>query len=204
MRVARELVVPQLVGEVVARDLERLDPVRPWLVPVVLVPRGKRDLAPQLVVFGPAAGPQHAALIRALRANEPAAVHEELVALRLAPPHCVIVQQQAVPSPVRRHLVRRPEPRRPAADHDHVERLACIVHVRERAGELAVAHCVRGLHHVEHVAVRARVVPDAAWPLPREGDLGAGTTGLYGRRYEWPNECGLRRRARAQQRSTDA
>ena len=48
-------------------------------------------------------------------------------------------------------------------------------------------------------------VPDAAWPLPRQGDLGAREPpACVGGGMKGLNECGLRRRARAQQRATDA
>ena len=57
---------------------------------------------------------------------------------------------------------------------------------------------------VEHVAVRARVVPDAAWPFPRESGVGAGNTDVWSRGCERPNERRFRWRVRAQQRSAGA
>jgi len=87
-------------------------------------------------------------------------VDEELVALRLAAEHRVVVEHETAAALTFLEEHRRGKSAQPSAHDRHVVRLAGVDDAR--ALELPVAHRVRHGHDVVRVAVRPRVVTDAA------------------------------------------
>ena len=120
-------------------------------------------------------------VVRALRADDTDAVHLELVPLRLAAEHGVVVEQEtAAVGSQALEVVRGRQPREPAADDHDVVRLVGHGRVAERGRVAGVPKPMRGPHEIGSVPVRARVVPYPAGAVP----LGSERVGkrLRGRR----------------------
>ncbi len=162
--VARELIRPELEIVVVARHLEGRDAFRPGLMLEGIGAGGQPDLPPVLAdPAGPRPGPE---IVGALRSDEMDAVHFELVALRLAACHRMIVEHQALATAL---LLEEPggaESRKPAPDHDQVVAFRRVRGTAPGVGQFAVAEIVRDGERLPGIAVRARVVTDASVSLP--------------------------------------
>src|SRR5678815_5950750 len=89
---ARELVAPQLEVVVLARDLQRRDPRGPCLVLECIIAVRKPDVLP--VVTGPSGRQSRAEVVRALRPDEAHAIDVELVSLRFASHHRVVIENE--------------------------------------------------------------------------------------------------------------
>src|SRR5678815_1449101 len=165
---ARELVAPQLEVVVLARDLQRRDPRGPCLVLECIIAVRKPDVLP--VVTGPSRRQSRAEVVRALRPDEAHAIDVELVSLGFASHHRVVIENEHLAALELLEERGGAKPGNPATRHDEVVALTGVG--RSLAGrltpDLAVAEVVRGGDRRPHVAVRARVIADAARSFPRE------------------------------------
>jgi hypothetical protein len=89
-------------------------------------------------------------------------VDAELIAFRLAAEDRVVVEHEAASALPLLEEHGSGEPADAAAHDDEIVRLAGVDRVAQLRLEGTVANGVRGVHHVERVAIGARVIADAA------------------------------------------
>jgi hypothetical protein len=160
--VGRSLAAEHVIGRLAERDLARAAP------PLLVLEAVPIDADRVVELRDKAARVRHRKEGGALVRHQPLAADEELVVLRLAPEHRVVVEDEARLARAGLPLEEegRGEPGQAAA-HDHeVEDLRRIDDVARQRLELPVPDRVGRIHDVLRVAVREAVVADASVSRP--------------------------------------
>ena len=113
----------------------------------------------------------HGAVVGALRTGQVHAVDEKVVAFCLTAEHRVVVEHERAAGRMQApKMMRRTEPGESCTDDDQVVLLPRVDRIGRCRAKASCADLVRSLHEPGRVAVRVRVVAEAAGSVPVVAD----------------------------------